>query len=93
MVKESYFTKMMSCVCEAVAKRLYEYLDGELNFRTRLLIRMHLGICARCSHRCQFYQALSAGIRERAEEMRPTENLRARLLSVIHSNDGSPDPR
>lgn len=81
--------KIMDLACEMVAKRLQEYLDGELQPWTRMLIRMHLKVCARCSHRCQFYQALADGLRRKADEMRPPEILRVRLLSIIRPGENS----
>jgi anti-sigma factor (TIGR02949 family) len=55
--------------CRAVVRRLYDYLDGEIDTSGRDAIRAHLQVCDGCA-------------REAAFEARVLDGLRARLRGV-----------
>jgi anti-sigma factor RsiW len=59
----SFFLRPWMATCHETGERLSDYVDGELEGRTRLRVRRHLARCERC-------QALLASLNRALEELR-----------------------
>lgn len=69
--------------CDEAAKRVYEYLDGELDEERAEAIRCHVERCRRCYPMYDWERLFLDVLRERAERPEPSEELRRRVLQLL----------
>ena len=70
--------------CEAVVRRLWAYLDGELSPETMEAVREHLATCAACFPHAEFHRAFLAQLsRAPRPEHSDPERLRTRLVAAL----------
>ena len=68
--------------CRDAAHSLYHYLDGELTFERRELIRQHLDDCPPCGDAFDFEAELRIVISQKCREQVP-EHLRLRVADAL----------
>lgn len=76
----------MSDECQAAARQLQEYLDGECGKDLEELIRAHLEDCAPCWDRADFELQLRAIVARKCRERAPQE-LVTRILAEFRARD------
>jgi mycothiol system anti-sigma-R factor len=70
--------------CSEVIRRLWDYLDGELDENWSAAIQAHLAECARCYPQYRFeFAFLQALARKRERAPRPPAALVARLRELV----------
>jgi mycothiol system anti-sigma-R factor len=71
--------------CETAVRRLWDYLDAELDERRMAEVRAHLATCERCPPHFAFARAfLDAVAAGRREHDRP-DALRARVVAALRA--------
>jgi mycothiol system anti-sigma-R factor len=68
--------------CRQALAELYHYLDGELTFERRTVIRTHLDLCSPCGDRFTFESELRQVVSMRCQESVP-DNLRQRIAEAL----------
>lgn len=70
--------------CKKAVSRLYEYLDGELEFETADAVREHLEACQRCYPHLRFTAAFRDAL-HRAAQKQPCcpDELRERIARTL----------
>jgi len=68
--------------CRDAAHSLYHYLDGELTFERREIIRHHLDDCPPCGEAFDFESELRIVISQKCREQVP-EHLRLRVAEAL----------
>lgn len=81
---------MVKRSCEEALAQVYLYLDGEVTWYRRALVRRHLKKCPPCDGKFAFEDRFKAVIRARAQEDPPPEII-DRLRTYIRSA-GMEDP-
>lgn len=72
--------------CTDAVARLYEYLDGELDAETLVVVEAHLRHCAPCLEAFDFESELKRVVASKCVEQIPDE-LKQRLISFLE-NEG-----
>jgi anti-sigma factor (TIGR02949 family) len=75
--------------CDEIARRLDEYLDGELESREAERFRMHLESCEECRRKLEFEQILRGLIRRAVPRREVPLSVRTRVLSAVHEPEGA----
>ena len=70
--------------CEQAIKRLTEYLSRELSSEEQAGVERHLSECRGCFEMFSFEVQLLDVIREKASEIRAPEELRQKILGLLH---------
>ncbi|MDH5772058.1 MAG: mycothiol system anti-sigma-R factor [Rhodospirillaceae bacterium] len=68
--------------CKEVVKKIFEYLDGELDEHTHADIEHHMDHCRSCFSRAEFEAELKNKVKNNAEEKAPDE-LKNRIDKLI----------
>ncbi len=68
--------------CKDVVKKIFEYLDGELDEHTHADIEHHMDHCRSCFSRAEFESELKKKVKENADEEAP-EDLKNRINNLI----------
>jgi anti-sigma factor (TIGR02949 family) len=74
--------------CEEAARRVYEYLDGELDDEDTEMIRCHVEQCERCYPMFDWEEMFLRAVRERGERPEPNEELRQRVERILDRETG-----
>lgn len=77
--------------CEEAVRRLYHYLDGELDEARRYVVKRHLEGCYPCLEAFDFETALRQVIARRCRDNAPNE-LRVRITLAIQHELRSGEP-
>jgi mycothiol system anti-sigma-R factor len=73
--------------CRDAAHSLYHYMDGELTFERREIIRQHLDDCPPCGDAFDFEAELRIVISQKCREQVP-EHLRLRVAEALRRAEG-----
>jgi mycothiol system anti-sigma-R factor len=76
--------------CRDAAHSLYHYMDGELTFERRELIRHHLDDCPPCGEAFDFEAELRIVISQKCREQVP-EHLRVRVAEALRQATEAPE--
>jgi len=71
--------------CRDAVHSLYHYMDGELTFERRELIRHHLDDCPPCGEAFDFEAELRIVISQKCREQVP-DHLRARVADALRQD-------
>lgn len=74
--------------CEEAAKRVYEYLDGELSEEDAETVRCHVQQCERCYPMFNWEQLFLDALRDRGDRPEPSDELRRRVASLLDRETG-----
>lgn len=74
--------------CEEAAKRLYEYLDGELDGAESDEVRCHVEQCERCYPMYDWERMFLDVLRERGDRPETSERLRERVTRLLDREMG-----
>jgi len=69
--------------CEQATARATALLEGELGFRQRLSIRLHLAVCVHCRRFYRQMRHLVARLRIQERELPVSEQLVAQIVNAI----------
>ncbi len=86
------FTRRGGTSCVHVARKLQQYLDGDLDAATRERISGHLAVCRRCGLDEQAYRDISHALATRGDLVDQSAIGRLRAFAVDLSNRGTPAP-
>jgi anti-sigma factor RsiW len=76
--------------CAAVAARLHEYLDAELNERDSTRVAEHLEICRRCGLSVETYRAIKSALgRARQPDQQTLDRLHHFADNIADRYEGS----
>ena len=75
--------------CEEAARRVYEYLDGELDEADAEKIRCHVEQCRRCYPMYDWERIFLDGVAERGGRPEPDEELRRKVGELLDRESGS----
>jgi mycothiol system anti-sigma-R factor len=76
--------------CRDAAHSLYHYLDGELTFERRTIIRQHLDDCPPCGDAFDFEAELRIVISQKCRDQVP-DHLRLRVAEALRRATESPE--
>ena len=78
--------------CETAVRRLWDFLDGELDPARRVEVEAHLAVCRRCSPHFAFAHAMVAALEASERGGAPPDALRARVLAALRAEgyEGGP---
>lgn len=82
-----FFKRHEMITCEEAAKRLYEYLDGELAQADYDKIRLHLELCRVCCQKFEFEEILRSIIRDKARSEKIPSLLKEKILKDIDAQE------
>lgn len=71
--------------CETAVRRLWDYLDGELNAPRMAEVQAHLRVCRNCPAHFDFARALCGAIATGRREHDAPAALRTRVLATLHA--------
>jgi len=74
--------------CEEAARRLYEYLDGELAAERAEEIRCHVAQCERCYPVYEWERMFLEVLRDRGDRPEPSAALRERVSRLLDRETG-----
>jgi mycothiol system anti-sigma-R factor len=74
--------------CEKATTKVYEYIDREMSWRRRTIVRWHLRRCPPCHDGFDFEGRLKARVREGCMDEMPAE-LDARLRAFLKEHGAS----
>jgi anti-sigma factor (TIGR02949 family) len=74
--------------CEEAAKRVYEYLDGELDPQDAETIRCHVEQCRRCYPMYNWEQLFLDVLKERGDRPEPSDELRRKVAELLDREAG-----
>lgn len=74
--------------CSGVMKRLYEYIDGELDEETVEKIRQHLELCKKCYPHYQFEKAFLRFLGDQGRASAPPELRRRVFQAILEGGNG-----
>lgn len=74
--------------CEEAAKRVYEYLDGELEQEDSAAIRCHVQQCELCYPMYNWEQLFLDALKRRGDRPEPSEELRRRVARLLDRETG-----
>lgn len=69
--------------CEEAARKVYEYLDGELADADAEAVRCHVEQCERCYPMYNWEQMFLDVLKERGERPEPSDQLRRRVAELL----------
>ncbi len=72
--------------CQAVMRRLWDYLDGELSTENVVAIEAHLEMCGRCYPQYEFERDFLDQVGRLRREHSDLGRLRTRLLETLRSH-------
>ena len=75
--------KMNSMPCSEVTKRLWAFIDGELDIPSEREVRAHLEMCQRCYPRYDFQRAYFKLMQRLAAEPPDTGTVRSRVFEAL----------
>ena len=73
--------------CKEQVARSSDYLDGQLSFRERLMVRHHLMFCPNCRRFIRQMRLMQATLRAMPEEAVPDVDKIAERLAAEHLKD------
>lgn len=73
--------------CEEAVRRVYEFLDGELDQRTTERIRRHLEVCRRCYPYFNFERIFLDHVRSRGLGERRSQELERKVVRLLRELD------
>jgi mycothiol system anti-sigma-R factor len=76
--------------CRDTAHSLYHYIDGELTFERREIIRHHLDDCPPCGEAFDFEAELRIVISQKCRDQVP-EHLRLRVAEALRQATEAPE--
>ena len=78
--------------CETAVRRLWDYLDGELDAARTAEVETHLAVCRLCQPHFAFARSLVAAIEAAERAGGPPDALRARVLAALRAEgyEGGP---
>jgi predicted anti-sigma-YlaC factor YlaD len=80
--------------CREITSKAGELLDGELGFRERMAVRMHLAICVHCRRFSRQLRTLVEALRRRADREQLPSGFVDQVMSAINSaRDNQEEPR
>lgn len=71
--------------CETAVRRLWDYLDGELDPTRTAEVESHLAVCRLCPPHFAFARALVAAIEATERAGTPPDALRSRVLAALRA--------
>lgn len=74
--------------CQEAARRVYEYLDGELDDEDAETIRCHVEQCERCYPMFNWEQMFLDALKERADRPEDSEDLRRTVAELLDREAG-----
>lgn len=74
--------------CEEAVKRVYEYLDGELDDEDAEAIRCHVEQCKRCYPMYNWERIFLDALQERADRPEASDELRQRVTDLLDREVG-----
>lgn len=74
--------------CEEAARRVYEYLDGELAEGDAEAVRRHLERCERCYPMYDWERLFLDTLKEGGDRPEPSDELRRRVLRLLDREAG-----
>ena len=74
--------------CEEAAKRVYDYLDGELAEEDAEEIRCHVQQCERCYPMFNWERLFLDALKERADRPEASDELRRRVSKLLDRETG-----
>lgn len=74
--------------CEEAARRVYEYLDGELGEEEAERIRCHVEKCRRCYPMYNWERMFLEAVQERADLPEASDELRRKVSRVLDEEAG-----
>lgn len=74
--------------CQEAAKRVYEFLDGELDEEQAAAVRCHVEQCRRCYPMFNWEQLFLEALGEKGRRPEPNEELRRRVADLLDSEAG-----
>jgi anti-sigma factor (TIGR02949 family) len=77
--------------CDQVIRRLWEYVDGELEPESAAALRAHLDMCSRCLPQYDFQKAYRAFALRTANQAVPP-HVRRRVFDAILAEEAGADP-
>lgn len=72
--------------CEQVLEQIWSYLDGEMDERAYLEIRLHVSECSGCGPKYEFQHKLLALIEAKCREGPMPAGLRERLFRLLEDH-------
>ena len=78
----------MSRSCEQATEQIYFYLDGEMSYVRRLMVRLHLRRCGHCCDAFDFEEGVKAMVRTKTHT-EPSVELIERLRALIREEAGN----
>lgn len=80
--------------CRDITSKAGALLDGELGFRERMAVRMHLAMCVHCRRFNRQLRTLVEALRRRADREHLPSDFVDHVLSAISSaRDNQEEPR
>ncbi|WP_223516213.1 anti-sigma factor family protein [Pseudomonas sp. GL-B-19] len=73
--------------CKEQVARSSDYLDGQLSFRERLMVRHHLMFCPNCRRFIRQMRLMQATLRAMPEETMPNADALAERLAAERRKD------
>ncbi|CRL48273.1 anti-sigma factor family protein [Pseudomonas sp. URMO17WK12:I11] len=73
--------------CKEQVARSSDYLDGQLSFRERLMVRHHLMFCPNCRRFIRQMRVMQATLRAMPEEVVPDADMLAERLAAERRKD------
>ncbi|WP_460153833.1 anti-sigma factor family protein [Pseudomonas sp. S2_B07] len=73
--------------CKEQVARSSDYLDGQLSFRERLMVRHHLMFCPNCRRFIRQMRVMQATLRAMPEEVVPDADTLAESLAAERRKD------
>ena len=71
--------------CETAVRRLWDYVDGELDAGRATEVERHLAVCRRCAPHFAFARTLVAAVETAERAGTPPDALRARVLAALRA--------
>lgn len=75
--------------CFEAARRLWAYLDGELELSSAAEVERHLGECTRCFGVCQAQRRFLGVVRDLPADAESSADLLARVKAVLRTDSAS----
>ena len=76
--------------CETAMRRLWDFLDEELDDVRVAELEAHLATCDRCPPHVAFYRALRASVASARQEHAAPDVLRARVVAALAADGFTP---
>jgi anti-sigma factor (TIGR02949 family) len=76
--------------CSEVARRLYDYLDRELDQPVIDAIRAHLRVCEECAQGTEFEQQMLLGLKRHLRQVAAPPALVGRVRAILRAEQPPP---